>query len=83
MIDRFLDSGKKVKTWPKKQADKILVLDYLATKFDPARTYTEKEVNEILNIWHTFVDWPLLRRELVDRGYLIRDINGYEYKLSA
>ena len=83
MIDRFLDSDSRVRIWPKKQADKEIVLSYLATKFDPQKTYAEKEVNEILNNWHTFTDWPLLRRELIDRKYMTRDREGYEYKLNG
>ena len=83
MINRFLDTDGCVTVWPKKQSDKVLVLDYLATKFDANKTYTELEVNEILKLWHTFSDWPLLRRELVDRGYMQRDRSGYEYKLSC
>lgn len=79
MIDRFLDKNGLVKIWPKKHADKIIVLEYLITKFDIGKTYSEKMINEVLNNWHTFHDWPLLRRELVDRGYLLRDKAGYEY----
>jgi hypothetical protein len=79
MIDRFLNDDQFVKTWPKKQADKVLVLEYLITKFDTDKSYTEREVNEVLKSWHTFSDWPLLRRELVDRGYMRRDVNGYAY----
>jgi hypothetical protein len=82
MIDRFLDQDQKVKVWPKKHVDKALVVEYLATKFDDQRTYTEREVNDILKSWHTFSDWPLLRRELVDRKFMSRDVNGYAYKLN-
>lgn len=81
MIERFLNPDGIVHVWPKKQADKVIVLEYLATKFDNQRKYTEKEVNEVLNQWHTFQDWPLLRRELVDRGYLSRDRAGSEYRV--
>ena len=54
-------------------------MGFLSTKFVEDKIYSEKEVNEILNKWHTFVDWPLLRRELVDRGYLARETGGYKY----
>jgi hypothetical protein len=82
MIERFLDQDQKVSVWPKKHADKALVVEYLATKFDDRLTYTEREVNEVLKSWHTFSDWPLLRRELVNRKLMSRDINGYTYKLN-
>lgn len=79
-ISRFLNSAGIVIVWPKKHSDKNLVLAYLITKFDMGVTYNENEVNEILKQWHTFNDWPLLRRSLVDGGLLTRDINGYRYE---
>jgi hypothetical protein len=81
MIDRFLDKDGLLCIWPKKHSDKMLVLEHLIKKFDDSHTYTESEVNSILKMHHTFSDWPLLRRELVDRGYMQRDRNGYEYKV--
>jgi hypothetical protein len=80
MIDNFIDVDGRVVVWPKKHANKELVIAYLATKFDTTAVYTERQVNDILKAWHTFQDWPLLRRELVERGYLSRDREGYEYK---
>ena len=79
-IERFLDENKKVFSWPKKHADKDLVLAYLITKFDFNSTYNELEVNEVLKQWHTFSDWPLLRRELFERGYFNRSLDGSIYK---
>ena len=80
MVKRFLNDEGIIKVWPKKQADKTIVVEYLATKFESDRTYTEREVNEIIKAWHTFSDWPLLRREMVDRGFMTRDTNGYVYR---
>lgn len=77
---RFLSDTGQVTTWPKKHADKALVLSYLVEKFAPGKIYTENEVNEILKKWHTFQDWPLLRRSLIDAELLTRDINGYRYQ---
>lgn len=79
-VSRFLDDNGKVAVWPKKHADKHLVLVYLVNKFVYHQIYTESEVNEILNQWHTFGDWPLLRRALIDSGLMMRDRNGYAYR---
>ena len=79
-IERFIDQNKKVISWPKKHADKDLVLAYLITKFSSAVTYNELEVNEILKQWHTFSDWSLLRRELFERGYFDRNLDGTIYR---
>jgi hypothetical protein len=79
-VDRFLDSSGNVKQWPKKLSDKRLVLAYLATKFEFERSYHEREVNEVLKQWHTFSDWPLLRRELFEQGFLDRNKSGTDYR---
>jgi hypothetical protein len=78
--DRFLDSDGRVKQCPRKAADKQLVLAYLAGKFEFGRNYHELEVNEILKQWHTFGDWPLLRRELFDQGFFDRNARGTDYR---
>lgn len=53
-------------------------LERLASAFDPGRVYSEREVNEALRDRHTFGDWALLRRELVEGGLLRRTPNGAE-----
>jgi RimJ/RimL family protein N-acetyltransferase len=78
---RFLDDRGRLQQWPSKQSDKLLALAYLAAKFDFDTIYTEAEVNELLKRWHTFNDWPLLRRELYERGFLERDNDGSNYHL--
>lgn len=78
---RFLDDHGRVMQWPSKQADKLLVLAYLASKFEYGQIYTESEVNGLLKSWHTFSDWPLLRRELFERDFLDRNFDGSDYHL--
>jgi hypothetical protein len=41
--------------------------------------YSERQVNDILQAWHSFGDHSLLRRELCDRGLLARDTSGIRY----
>jgi len=79
-VQRFLADDGLVKQWPKKLADKKLVLAYLATKFEFDRSYHEREVNEVLKQWHTFSDWALLRRELFEQGFLDRNKSGTNYQ---
>lgn len=57
-------------------------LRYLAGKFQQGRTYTEREVNELLNEWHTFRDPATLRRELYENRFLNRDPYGTAYELA-
>jgi hypothetical protein len=78
-ISAFLDADGKIKIWPAKQEKKKEILEYLALKFEGNGFYTEKEVNAIIENWHSFGDYFLLRRELVDYGLLSRTTNGLKY----
>ena len=65
--------------WPKKPTDKEVVINYLATKFESNKKYTEKEINGIIDHYHLFNDIPPLRRKLVSRKFLGRADDGSEY----
>ncbi len=78
-ISRFLDEKGRIRIWPSKKDMKEAVLGYLAEKFEYKKTYTEKEVNNIIQEWHTFNDYFILRRGLIDYGLLSRTRNGASY----
>jgi len=80
-VERFLNNEGQLDHWPTKFTDKMLVLEYLAAKFDPGKVYAESEVNEILKQWHTFGDWPLLRRSLHDYGFMDRETDRSRYRV--
>lgn len=81
-ISRFLTEEGKIKQLPSKQKSKLEVLQYLATKFEGKVTYSEKEINRVIDAWHTFGDYFLLRRELVDNLFLSRTNDGSKYWLA-
>ena len=78
-ITQFLDDTGKITQLPSKQNTKLAVLEYLAEKFALDCTYSERQINEICDRWHTFGDYFLLRRELVDNGLLSRERDGSKY----
>jgi hypothetical protein len=78
---RFLDTEGRVRVWPARREMKRRILEYLATKFQAGQMYSEKEVNDVLRKWHTFEDYFLLRRGLVDERLLLRTRNGATYWL--
>ena len=78
-IASFLDETGRLTALPKKQRKRRAALEYLAGKFEPGRSYTEKEVNEICRSWHTFNDHFLVRRSLVDARLLGREDDGSRY----
>ncbi len=79
ILERFLDEEARIKQLPAKKEARIVVLAYLAKKFEAGRDYTEKQVNAIIDSWHTFGDYFLLRRELIDSGLLKRTPDGARY----
>lgn len=78
-IRQFLDGAGKIKQLPQKQRVRLAVLGYLAEKFETDSVYTEKAVNALCQQWHTFNDYFILRRELVDSGLICRKPNGSAY----
>lgn len=78
-IKRYLDENGLIKIWPAKQNAKKIMLDYLAESFAYDTNYTEKEVNAVIQSRHTFNDYFLLRRSLIDCGLLCRLPDGSKY----
>ncbi len=78
-IGQFLDGEGRIIQLPKKHGARVAVLSYLAEKFSSNTEYNERQVNDICDSWHTFGDFCLLRRELVDNGLLGREPNGSRY----
>jgi hypothetical protein len=77
-LKQFFDHEGRLTQWPAKRSLQLVALDYLSSKFE-SKVYTESEVNALLNLWHTFGDPALLRRELFENGHLNRMKDGAEY----
>ena len=78
-ISIFLDGDGRLRQIPVPNRTKLPVLAYLAGKFEAGRNYSEKQVNEIISRWHTFQDYFLLRRLLIDYAFLCRTPDGSKY----
>ena len=78
-IKHLLNELNLVIRWPKKPSQKQVVIEYLSSKFDLDKNYSEKEINLILEQSHSFNDIALLRRELIGRGFLSRKDDGSKY----
>ena len=81
-IKSYLNEENRLKEWPSKRNKgkfQQLALEYIASKFSEGVKYSEKEVNALLNQYHTFNDPALLRREMVERKLLARMRNGSAY----
>lgn len=80
-LKTFLDDSGRLTALPAKRKMKLHAFIYLSDKFIKGKVYTEKEVNALINEWHTYGDPVTLRRELCDHRILCRDDYGKEYKL--
>jgi hypothetical protein len=69
VLRRFVHHGRLLAI-PAARGKRLVVLDYLAGLFEPGRRYPEREVNELLGRYHP--DYAMLRRYLVDDGFLAR-----------
>jgi hypothetical protein len=65
----FVRDGRLVQI-PAVHSKRIVVLDWLASMFEPGQAYAEKDVNERLSAVHP--DYAALRRYLVDEEFLHR-----------
>lgn len=65
----FMEDGRLVSI-PTARAKRRVLLDFLATRFEPGRVYPERDVNALLQRFHA--DHAALRRYLVDEEFLER-----------
>ena len=79
-IKGFLDDSGKVSKFPSKIGKKLVVMRYIAENIDVNKTYTEKEINELLNSLTTFNDPCTLRRDLYNAHFLDREKDGSCYR---
>jgi hypothetical protein len=69
----------RIQRWPKKTEEKEAVLGYIALQVPPVGKLAEKEINQIIMRNILFDDFTLIRRELIERGYLNRTRDCREY----
>jgi hypothetical protein len=78
-LTQFDDQGRLMR-WPNKYSVQRLAMWVLWMQFEHRRVYSEREVNRVLNAWHTFGDYATLRRELINDRLLTRKADGSEYR---
>lgn len=70
----------RLKKFPRKEKRKIVALRAIASRLEQGRRYPEREISGILEeIWP---DYALLRRYLVEYGFVSRQAGGGDYWLS-
>jgi len=72
-------SPLKLKTFPRKEKKKVVILAKIAEQMERGKRYSEKELNQILK--DIYEDYVVIRRYLVDYGFMERTEDGKEYWL--
>ena len=76
----FLDERGRLTAMPSKYKRQLMAVWYLAGKLEAGRIYTQDELGDALDAWHTFHDPAALRRYMVDLGLAERERDGSCYR---
>jgi hypothetical protein len=74
VLSTFVQDGRLVRM-PARQAKKLVILRWLVERFEPGVSYSEPQVNEMLQ--QVDPDYAALRRYLVDAGLMQRELGVY------
>ena len=78
-MKNLINDFDEIIRWPRKSSEKELIIKWLSEKFIFKKEYTELEVNQIIKQHHKFNDIAILRRELISKKYMQRELNGSKY----
>lgn len=80
-IDTYFDKETgALRQFPAREKKKIIVLIEIAKNFKPGQTYSEKEVNRILQRIYE-VDYVSIRRSLIEYGFMDRSDDCSVYRI--
>ena len=77
LLKKYFREDGKLDRYPIKAKDQIVVLRKVVTLFETGEKYSEKQVNAIIE--GIFEDYAILRRNLIEHGFMQRRPDGSEY----
>lgn len=79
ILATYLKQGPNgpLESFPLKEKKRVAILRHILKYFDANKMYTEKEVNAIIKQFHS--DYALLRRHLIEYGFMERTQDGSSY----
>jgi hypothetical protein len=91
-LDEFVERLCKLcadgsRPFPRARRDREILMQSIVQSLDSARTYEEREINELLQAWKRDIapaietDHVTLRRTLIDYGRLERTASGSSYRV--
>jgi hypothetical protein len=66
-----------LEVYPLKEKKRVVILKHILQRLEPNRNYSEKEINAVLK--PIYEDYVLLRRQLIDYGFMDRTNDGSSY----
>lgn len=78
IVKQYFQNGKLMK-FPIKQKQKLMILREIVQYFPKNQDFTEKELNQYLQ--NIYDDYVLIRRYLIEYGFLDREADGSRYWL--
>ncbi|MFE8698336.1 DUF2087 domain-containing protein [Cytobacillus sp. FJAT-53684] len=81
ILQKFFPEGMdgQLRSFPTKEKQRLVVLRAITNRFESEKVYGEKEVNQLLNA--VYDDYALVRRYLIEYGFLDREADGSQYWL--
>lgn len=80
-LNRLTDASGLIIAYPAAGSDRLAVLRLLAAKIAPGQTYSEHEINALIqqHVHPDAVDHVTLRRDLIDYQFIYRTSSGARY----
>ena len=78
-LRRYMNREGKLTMLPLRQPDRQAALAFIAEQIAPARDYSEKEINLLIQSQIAYDDFVTMRRELYNSRYLDREPDGSRY----
>jgi len=79
-VSRHFDADGIMVRWPAKTNHQSLCLWVIWSRIPAGQRFSEREVNQFITDGHSFGDYAILRRSLVNAGMLARTPDGKLYR---
>ncbi|WP_299089291.1 DUF2087 domain-containing protein [uncultured Metabacillus sp.] len=81
IVKKYFPEGSsgRLKAFPPKEKQRLIILREIAKRIKGEKTYDEKELNQVLSA--VYDDYVLIRRYLIEYGFLTRKPDGSQYWL--
>jgi hypothetical protein len=76
VIKNFFTNEGKLKSIPVQLKKKLIVLEFLVSKLEKGRKYSEREINDFIK--HIHGDFATIRREFIMHQFMFRENQIYE-----